>query len=77
MAGETTASEEAYPLLRWRRAVWIVTSGASEPVSAFPFALALQQSFPLARRPARRTQLASVDKVSYIIREILARQKIG
>src|ERR1700722_1543377 len=77
MAGETTASEVAYPLLRWRRAVRIVTSGASEPVPALPFALALQQSFPLARRPARRTQLASVDKVSYIIRKIVAREEIG
>ena len=73
MTSETTASEVAYPLFRWRRAVWVVTSGASKPVPALPFALALQESFPLARRPAGRTQLTSVDKVSYIIREILAR----
>jgi hypothetical protein len=73
MTSETTASEVAYPLFRWRRAVWVVTSGASKPVSTLSLAFALQKRFPLARRPAIRAQLAGKNKVGYIIREIFAR----
>ena len=75
VAGKTSASKVCDSLFGWRRSVRVVTSDTGKPVSAFFLALALQQSFPLTGCSALGTQLARVNKVSYVIGEILARQE--
>jgi hypothetical protein len=75
MATEASAAEVAYPLFSRRGAVRVVTSDAGKPVPALPLAFALQECFPLAGSSTVRTQLPGVNKVSYIIGEILAREK--
>jgi hypothetical protein len=77
MAGKASASEITDPLFGRRRIMRVMTGGAGKPVSALSLALTLQQRFPLACRSAVRAQLSGVNKVSYIFREVLARDESG
>src|ERR1700728_4420436 len=50
----------------------IVTTGASEPVTAAALAGAFQQRFPLARGAASRTRLTAIFEIDRLVKEIVA-----
>ena len=72
VTGKALAAIKADALCRRRRAVRIVAGGAGEPVAALLFALALQESFPLAGSASGSSVLALVNKICDVIEEIVA-----